>query len=192
MGLDLELCGVVRAVTAEDRVPVGAAPAVTRLRDSHHLLARLLAHGLNEIEASHITGYSLSRISALKRDPLFADLMQSYHYETRDAARDLEALWLNVAVDYGQHIHEQLLDHPESVSIGTALEVFKTFADRGGMAPIARSVNKNLNVTDIGARLDRAVARHTPLAHPSDDRRATLREAPTIDADPVRDRSQEG
>ena len=60
-----------------------------------------------------------------------------------------------MATDYGQHIHEQLLDNPESVPIAVALDVFKAFADRAGMAPVSRSVNKNLNL-NIGERLDRA------------------------------------
>ena len=155
MGLDLELCGVVREVAVGEVVPKGSAPAVARLRDSHHALARLLARGLNETEASHLTGYALSRISSLKRDPLFAELCEAYRLEQRDAARDLEALWLGVATDYGQHIHEALLDNPESVPIAVALDVFKAFADRAGMAPVSRSVNKNLNL-NIGERLDRA------------------------------------
>jgi len=155
VGLDLELCGVVRDVVAGDAVPKGAPPAVARLRDSHHALARLLARGMNETEASHLTGYALSRISSLKRDPLFAQLCEAYRLEQREAQRDLEAMWLGVAADYGQHIHEALLDAPESVPVSVALDVFKAFADRAGMAPVSRSVTKNLNL-NIGERLDRA------------------------------------
>ena len=162
VGLDLELCGVVREVTVGDAVPKGAPPAVSRLRDSHHALARLLARGLNETECSHITGYALSRISSLKRDPLFSELIAAYRLEGRDAQRDLEAMWLGVAVDYGQHIHEQLLDNPEGVPIGVALDVFKAFADRAGMAPVTRSVNNNLNL-NIGDRLDRARQARVPV-----------------------------
>ena len=155
VGLDLELCGVVREVKAGDVVPRGTPPAVTRLRDSHHAAARLIARGLNETEVSHLTGYALSRISSLKRDPLFAELVEAYRLEQREAQRDLEALWLGVATDYGQHIHEALLDNPEAVPVSVALDVFKAFADRAGMAPVSRSVNKNLNL-NIGERLDRA------------------------------------
>jgi hypothetical protein len=155
VGLDLELCGVVRDVTAGDVVPRGSAPAITRLRDSHHTAARLLARGLNETEVAHITGYALSRLSSLKRDPLFAELIDAYRIEGREAARDLEAMWLGMAVDFGQHIHETLLDRPDEVPIGVALDVFKALADRAGMAPVTRSVNKNLNL-NIGERLDAA------------------------------------
>ena len=168
VGLDLELCGVVREVAAGEVVPKGSAPAVSRLRDSHHALARLLARGLNETEAAHITGYALSRISSLKRDPLFAELVEAYRYEHRDNARDLEALWLGIATDYGQHIHEELLDSPESVPVSVALDVFKAFADRAGMAPVTRSVNKNLNL-NIGDRLDRARGARPPTIDHRDE-----------------------
>lgn len=169
MGLDLELCGVVREVAAGEVVPKGSAPAVSRLRDSHHAAARLLARGLNETEVAHITGYALSRISSLKRDPLFAELIEAYRYEHRDNARDLEAMWLGIATDYGQHIHETLLDNPESVPVSVALDVFKAFADRAGMAPVSRSVNKNLNL-NIGDRLDAARTRRPPPSEGGDGR----------------------
>jgi len=48
------------------------------------------------------------------------------------------------------------------VPIGTALEVFKAFADRAGMAPISRSVSKNVTL-NIGERLDAARSRRPPL-----------------------------
>jgi hypothetical protein len=184
VGLDLELCGVVREVTPGDVVPRGAAPAVTRLRDSHHAAARLIARGLNETEISHITGYALSRISSLKRDPLFAELVDAYRLDQRDTQRDLEAMWLGVAADYGQHIHEQLLDNPDGVPIGVALDVFKAFADRAGMSPVTRSVNNNLNV-NIGDRLDRARSRVRTEPLNAEGRENRTTEGRTIDHVPA-------
>lgn len=153
MGLDLEVVGTVRAVAADETPPAGRAPQIKALRDSHHSVARLLARGLPPAEVSHITGYALSRISSLQRDPTFGELLQHYRYETRDARRDIEALYLGIATDFAQHAHDRLLDEPESVSVADAVDAFKVFADRGGMAPTSRSINKNLNV-NIGARLD--------------------------------------
>jgi hypothetical protein len=51
---------------------------VQALRASHHQLAQLLARGAAATEASLITGYSISRISILKSDPTFAELLASY------------------------------------------------------------------------------------------------------------------
>jgi len=76
---------IVRALSPED-VPllskppaVGSqAPTIQALRASHHQLAQLLARGMPATEASLVTGYSLSRISILKSDPTFIELLANY------------------------------------------------------------------------------------------------------------------
>jgi len=161
MGLDLELVGAVREVQVGEEPPRASTPTTLRLRDSHHALARLLSRGVDETTCSHMTGYALSRISALKRDPLFIELMTAYRIDARDVQRDLEAMWLGIAQDYAQHAHERLHDSPDEVSVQTALDAFKVFADRAGFSPIARSDNRNVNI-NIGDRLDRARARYNP------------------------------
>lgn len=79
---------VVRALTEDDLPqlssppPVGStAPSIASLRASHHQLAQLLARGVPDTEASLITGYSISRISILKGDPTFSELLANYHTE---------------------------------------------------------------------------------------------------------------
>lgn len=161
--LYLEVVGAVRPVTEEDLVPAVAPPVLKKLRDSHHAVARLLSRGVHETEVSHITGYALSRISTLKRDPMFQELIQSYRYANRDGLRDLEAQWAGMAADFAQHAHECLLDEPESVSPVTAIEIFKTLADRSGYAPVSRSLNKNINL-NIGEQLDAARRRRSEPA----------------------------
>lgn len=76
---------IVRGLT-EDDLPklinpdsLGTTPIpIQALRASHHQLAQMLAKGMSDVEASLITGYSQSRISILKRDPSFAELLASY------------------------------------------------------------------------------------------------------------------
>lgn len=155
MGLELEIIGAVREVQVEEAVPAARPTLVKVLRDSHHAVARLCARGLRQEEICHITGYTISRLSTLQRDPSFQELVARYRYEQADVQADLEARYLGIANDFAQHVHEKLLDDPEEVSLAQALEVFKTFADRGGMAPVTRSVNKNFNL-NIGERLDAA------------------------------------
>lgn len=76
---------IVRGLT-EDDIPRLASPdplnskpiPIAKLRASHHQLAQLLSQGRPDTEVSLITGYSQSRISILKSDPTFQELMNSY------------------------------------------------------------------------------------------------------------------
>lgn len=76
---------VLRALTDED-LPALQAPTpvampgqkVLQIRHSHHELARNLAAGMSEAEASLVTGYSSSYISVLKADPAFRELLAYY------------------------------------------------------------------------------------------------------------------
>lgn len=76
---------IVRPLTEEDLPrlispdPVNSKPIpIQALRASHHQLAQLLSQGRPDSEISLITGYSPSRISILKSDPTFKELMASY------------------------------------------------------------------------------------------------------------------
>ena len=57
---------------------LGDAPVVENLRTSHHTLARVLAEGVENAEASLITGYSPAWISTLGGDPAFQQLVKYY------------------------------------------------------------------------------------------------------------------
>lgn len=131
------------------------APAVKKLRDRHHQLARLMAQGMKVAELSAITGYDPSRISILKGDPSFRELLAQYRevedgllgeFTERAAVLTLSAI---------NEIHDRLEDEPESFTVQTLLEVSKTFADRTGHAPVQKNLNLNANV-DLGNRLSAA------------------------------------
>lgn len=63
----------------------GTEPAniIKRLTDRHHSLARLLASGTPENECAAIVGYHLSRVSILKADPAFQELLALYQREVK-------------------------------------------------------------------------------------------------------------
>jgi hypothetical protein len=156
MALDLEIVGEVRDLTEAD-TSVNAPVSLKRLRDSHHAVARLLAKGLTPAQVSLQTGYALSRISVLQRDPTFRELMTFYRRD-EDAARiEYEAQMELVSRDYLQAIHEDLHDDVQMTTMEKA-EIWKLVTDRAGFAPISRSVNKNLNL-NIGDRMDAVKAR---------------------------------
>src|SRR6056297_3401108 len=56
-------------------------PAIKRITDRHHALARLLAAGTPEGEAALILGYDNSRVSILKQSPAFQELLDLYRAE---------------------------------------------------------------------------------------------------------------
>lgn len=132
------------------------APSIKRLRDRHHALARLLAQGMSASEASAVTGYDPSRISILKKDPTFAELVD--HYRKVDNALMAEfteraTLLTLTAMDVLQEAAEN-----DELTVGQALEISKTFADRTGHAPVTKVQQTNINV-DLGSRLAAARSR---------------------------------
>lgn len=144
----------------------GTSPRpIQKLRDRHHLLARCVAEGMENVEASAVTGYEPSRISILKSDPAFKELVEGYRKVKDSAFADFQDRAAAVALEALNLIHEELEDSPEEVSIGQKLEIVKTLADRTGNAPVSRAVNINANV-DIGDRLNKANARVRALKEP--------------------------
>lgn len=76
---------VIRSLTPEDLPALqnpdslGTTPIpLQTLRASHHNLAQMLAKGVPDNECALITGYTPTRISILKKDPAFAELMAGY------------------------------------------------------------------------------------------------------------------
>lgn len=156
MALDLEIVGAVRDLRPDDDSPAARPRQLTRLRDSHHQVARLIAAGLQTQEVSRITGYSISRLSWLQQqDPAFKELVEFYRQDRREEQMTIESRLLGVALDAVQTFHERMLDDPDSLAPATVLEAAKVLLDRAGYAPVTKSVNKNLNL-NIGARLDAA------------------------------------
>lgn len=155
MALDLEIAGVVRDLSAEEAaVPVPAKPReLTRLRDSHHMVARLFAHGMRPQHISTMTGYALSRLSILQNDPAFIELVEFYRADGREVALDTEAWLHGIGRDFWQSLHEKHQDDPESLDPELRFQMGKAALDRAGFAPVTRTINKNLNM-NIAARLD--------------------------------------
>lgn len=60
------------------------APALKKITDRHHTLARLIAQGTSKQDAAAIVGYTLSRVSILLDDPAFKELLSLYRKEAHD------------------------------------------------------------------------------------------------------------
>lgn len=152
----------VRELSQQDVATLehGTSPAAKALRDSHHRLARMIALGLRGEELLETSGYSAGRISVLKADPAFQDLIAHYrnmvnegyleaadeYYRTVSANRAISA----------RRINDKLADDDEDIPLRTLLAIHSDAADRTGYPK--RSVAVNVNV-DFAAKLEKAVQR---------------------------------
>jgi len=119
---DLELA----AVTERNSQP----PALKRITDRHHALARLLASGTKEGEAALILGMDGSRVSILKNSPAFVELLDLYRGEVdREFATTLDHM-AGLSRDALIELRERLEDTPEKFSNRELLSVVNDMVDR--------------------------------------------------------------
>lgn len=138
------------ALLASER---GIAPKpIAKLRDRHHALARCLAQGMSNAAASAITGYDPSRISILKADPTFKELVAQYTSIEDGLLADFTERATNLSLSAMNEIADRLEEAPEEFSVPTLLEIVKTTADRTGHAPISKNINVNV-AAGMGDRL---------------------------------------
>lgn len=173
---------VVGALSEEDlklrsMTPVGVkAPAIKEIRDVHHRIAQMLASGLREGEVAAVMGYSVSRISILKDDPSFQELLEFYREPFKKARiTDVERLSVmsRTAVE---ELLQRMLDNPELISEKMLVEIAKLGADRTGLGPTTKSVSLTaaLSPADIAA-LKGASSENGVTIISSEDREARAR-----------------
>lgn len=154
---------VVRALTPEDMEALEQereikAPAIKRLSERHHALARCLADGMAPWQAAIHCSYSASRISILQADPTFNNLIEAYranidvHYY--DPHQRL-AVARNLALD---EIIDRLEEQPEKVRFDQLIEVGKFASDRSGFGPSSTNLNVQVDMaTKLGSARRRAI-----------------------------------
>jgi hypothetical protein len=144
---------ITRQLTAADifvrqSTMVGAkTPAVKSLRATHHKLAQCLASGMSDAEASLATGYSSSRISILKIDPSFQELMSFYSETRKDVFINVMERMAGFATDAVEVLQERLAEKPEAFSNKDLNDLIKTTADRGGHSPVQKTENKTIIIS---------------------------------------------
>jgi hypothetical protein len=105
-------------------------PAIKRITDRHHALARLLAAGTPEGEAALILGYDNSRVSILKQSPAFQELLALYRAEVdREFATTLDHM-AGLSRDALLELRGRLEDEPEKFSNRELLSVVNDMVDR--------------------------------------------------------------
>lgn len=141
---------VSRELTKEDLadldMPRPAIAPLKTLRDKHHTLARYMAQGFSDSDISSYTGYSSSRLSVLRTDPAFAELVNHYRVNREDAQRRLDERLADATGTALSVLQERLEDDPDKFDNGELLDTLKILADRAGFGPQKTQTNVNLNI----------------------------------------------
>lgn len=149
-----------------------SAPTLKGLRTSHHHLAKCLASGMKNADASRATGYSPSRISILQSDSTFMELIEHYRGIVDEAFLDVNQRLATFTADALEIAHERLLDDPDKIADSDLHKYITSGLDRTGYGPQSKSTQVNVNV-DLSARLDAARNRVKQI-----EGRATVSEEP--------------
>lgn len=136
-------------------VEKGVAPApIAKIRERHHALARCLADGLSEAEAAIACGYSASRISILKADPTFQELVKFYTSEVNERYFGLHDAMAELGVDSVRELQDRLEESPDEFTVKELREIAAFAADRTGHGPSSKQeVSHTVN---FGERLEAA------------------------------------
>lgn len=164
----------------------------TKLRESHHQVARLVATGLRDRVISEQTGYTPTRIGQLRASPAFQQLVSTYKSMIDGEFVDEADAYFKTAfgnmITAERHIADHLADADEAgelIPIKTALAISRDAADRFGYGK--RQTNLNVNV-DFAAKLEDAIRRSGKLIEGS----ATEARAPSPPLAPAQGPSQPG
>lgn len=141
---------------AQPTVRPQKAPSIKSLRDGHHALARVLATGSSDAEASLVTGYSGSRISILKADPQFQELLEFYRSQSTEVVADLRARMASMGLDALAELRERLEENPDDFSSALLKDIVKEMADRTGHAPQRGPTSVTQVNVQLGERMARA------------------------------------
>jgi hypothetical protein len=162
LNLDIHLGGrkahaigaeVLRELTASDLGLLATERSiqpthVQRITERHHALARCLATGMSATEAGLCTGYTASRISVLRGDPSFEELIAFYTQAKDVKVRDLNEKLVDVASEAAAILLDRMDLDPDKLNEDFLLDAVKVGADRTGFGPKQTNVNVNVNMGD--------------------------------------------
>jgi predicted transcriptional regulator len=142
---------VARELTAEDKVLVASSkvgsvtPRLKKIRAVHHAAARLIATGMKDQEVSLNVGLCPSRLSILKNDPAFRDLVEFYTQSEVDRFSSVQDRMVMLGMVAAEELNDRIEEAAEDVTTKDLTEIMKLALDRGGYAPVTKSESKNLH-----------------------------------------------
>lgn len=134
------------------------APPLKRLSERHHALARCLASGsMSDSDAAITCGYAPSRVSILKADPAFQELLAFYRQDVNGKYLDMHGVLAGLSLDAAMELRERLEADIEGdekkITVTQLMELTKLGADRTGFGPQSSQLNVNV---DLAGRLEAA------------------------------------
>lgn len=120
-----------RSPVPEDLASLPAqVSCVARLRHTHHLLARVLAEGKTPVQAAALSGYSLSTIYSLQKDPAFQELLAHYKAQVDDIFASIHERLGALGIAFLDEIQERLEHSPETFSLSQLRQMAEFLLDR--------------------------------------------------------------
>lgn len=105
-------------------------PRIKTLRYNHHLLAKAVASGKSLLECSQLTGLTGARISDLKNDPAFQELVSFYAEELHEVYVDVHQRMAALGTSVLEELSERFEAEPEKFTKRELMDLFTTMADR--------------------------------------------------------------
>ena len=120
-------------------------PPLQKLRTKHHALARAIASGMPDIDAAILIGYTPSRVSILKTDPSFRELIRFYTAKVDDQYLGMHERMAGLGLDAVNELSDRLDEDSDSFSNTQLMELASRMGDRTGHGP-SSSTNVNVKV----------------------------------------------
>ena len=156
----------VRVLTREDLARLKGEkrvmPRVKSFRDTHHRLARLCATGMRTEEILRITGYSYQRLSSMRMDPAFQQLIAEYRGKVTEAFVESQDEFYETATSNMLRMERQVEEHLDKadedgdlIPLQTLFKGIGDRADRFGYSK--KTINTNINY-DFAKRMEQTMA----------------------------------
>lgn len=130
------------------------APDLQRITARHHTLARLLMSGTPEGEAALIAGYDVSRVSILKKDPTFQQLMNLYAKEVQDKfASNLDQM-AGLSMDALAELRSRIEKSPEDFTARELMTIVTDIGDRASAGEENTSLPQKIEIAFVSPEDD--------------------------------------
>lgn len=169
----------VRPLTPADfdtlRAP-SARNRISKLRDVHHNIARMIVSGLTTTEIAVEIGYTISRVSTLRNSPAMLELVETYRADAHTTWKRDQDTYFEYIRQIGLRSARKLLDkldedddnETSAIPFRDLQRMHDSASDRVGYH--RKTAKENINI-DFAARLETAIA---------NSRKVTI-----IDAEPI-------